>query len=198
MCKPATCLQGLEERFLALIEPKLAAALSQKNGQRVQQLSGMLLGMESTGTIEKLYNTARMVPLQVTVIVTVIITITMKNICFAIISGSGVICDTSQLPPDRPVLIILSIQVTVPLHCFASMPTRLFYALLSQLLLLSQETMLCHSTQRQTCESQSSTKQSRLLTCIMHAIKYMPQHLGCACLVVNRSTLAAEHQHLPL
>lgn len=63
--RPALCLQGLEERFLALIEPKLAAALSQKNGQRVQQLSGMLLGMESTGTIEKLYNTARMAPLQV-------------------------------------------------------------------------------------------------------------------------------------
>ena len=60
-------LQGLEERFLALIEPKMAAALSQKNGQRVQQLSGMLLGMESTGTVEKLYNTARMAPLQVAV-----------------------------------------------------------------------------------------------------------------------------------
>lgn len=57
-------LQGLEERFLALIEPKLAAALSQKNGQRVQQLSGMLLGMQSTSTVEKLYNTARMAPLQ--------------------------------------------------------------------------------------------------------------------------------------
>ena len=63
--RPPLWLQGLEERFLALIEPTLAAALSQKNGQRVQQLSGMLLGMESTGTVEKLYNTARMAPLQV-------------------------------------------------------------------------------------------------------------------------------------
>ncbi len=59
-------LQGLEERFLGLIEPKLAAALSQKNGERVQQLSGMLLGIQCYGTVEKLYNTARMAPLQVT------------------------------------------------------------------------------------------------------------------------------------
>ena len=58
-------LQGLEERFLGLIEPKLAAALSQKNGERVQQLSGMLLGIQCYGTVEKLYNTARMAPLQV-------------------------------------------------------------------------------------------------------------------------------------
>lgn len=57
-------LQGLEERFLGLIEPKLAAALSQKNGERVQQLSGMLLGIQCYGTVEKLYNTARMAPLQ--------------------------------------------------------------------------------------------------------------------------------------
>ena len=67
----ATCidlprgLQGMEERFLGLIEPKLAAALSQKNGERVQQLSGMLLGIQCYGTVEKLYNTARMAPLQV-------------------------------------------------------------------------------------------------------------------------------------
>lgn len=59
------CLQGLEERFLGLVEPKLAAALSQKNGQRVQQLSGMLLAMQSTDTVERLYSTARMAPLQV-------------------------------------------------------------------------------------------------------------------------------------
>ena len=58
-------MQGLEERFLGLIEPKLAAALSQKNGERVQQLSGMLLGIQCYGTVEKLYNTARMAPLQV-------------------------------------------------------------------------------------------------------------------------------------
>lgn len=58
-------MQGLEERFLGLIEPKLAAALSQKNGERVQQLSSMLMGIQCYGTVEKLYNTARMAPLQV-------------------------------------------------------------------------------------------------------------------------------------
>ena len=57
--------QTLEERFLGLIEPKLAAALSQKNGERVQQLSAMLLGIQCYGTVEKLYITARMAPLQV-------------------------------------------------------------------------------------------------------------------------------------
>ncbi|KAL3131897.1 hypothetical protein ABBQ38_007602 [Trebouxia sp. C0009 RCD-2024] len=57
-------LQGLEERFLRLIEPKLAAALSQKNGERVQQLSAMLLGIQCYDTVEKLYITARMAPLQ--------------------------------------------------------------------------------------------------------------------------------------
>ena len=58
-------MQGLEERFLGVIEPKLAAALSQKNGERVQQLSAMLLGIQCYGTVEKLYITARMAPLQV-------------------------------------------------------------------------------------------------------------------------------------
>lgn len=58
-------VQSLEERFLGLIEPKLAAALSQKNGERVQQLSAMLLGIDCYGTVEKLYITARMAPLQV-------------------------------------------------------------------------------------------------------------------------------------
>lgn len=57
-------LQGLEERFLGLIEPKLASALSQKNGERVQQLSTMLLGIQCYNSIEKLYITARMAPLQ--------------------------------------------------------------------------------------------------------------------------------------
>lgn len=58
-------VQSMEERFLGLIEPKLAAALSQKNGERVQQLSAMLLGIQCYGTVEKLYITARMAPLQV-------------------------------------------------------------------------------------------------------------------------------------
>lgn len=57
-------LQGLEERFLGLIEPKLAAAMSQKNGERVQQLSAMLMGIQCYDTVEKLYITARMAPLQ--------------------------------------------------------------------------------------------------------------------------------------
>ena len=58
-------MQSLEDRFLGLIEPKLAAAFSQKNGERVQQLSGMLMSIHCHGTVEKLYNTARMAPLQV-------------------------------------------------------------------------------------------------------------------------------------
>ena len=64
---PSYCvwLQGLEERFLGLIEPKLAAAMSQKNGERVQQLSAMLMGIQCYDTVEKLYITARMAPLQV-------------------------------------------------------------------------------------------------------------------------------------
>ena len=62
-------MQNLEARFLGLIEPKLAAALSQKNGERVQQLCGMLMGIQSYGTVEKLYNTARLAPLQVNALV---------------------------------------------------------------------------------------------------------------------------------
>jgi hypothetical protein len=79
-------LQGLEERFLGLIEPKLAAALSQKNGERVQQLSGMLLGIQCYGTVEKLYNTARMAPLQV-----------FHVHCITYSLGCGASCDSSDI-----------------------------------------------------------------------------------------------------
>lgn len=60
-------LQGLEDRFLGQVEPKLSAAMSQKNGERVQQLSSMLMGIQCYDTVQKLYVTARMAPLQVSI-----------------------------------------------------------------------------------------------------------------------------------
>ncbi|KAK9829565.1 hypothetical protein WJX72_006519 [[Myrmecia] bisecta] len=57
-------LQTLEDRFQALVEPALASALSQRRGDQVQQLSGMLLGIQRYGSLEKLYISARLAPLQ--------------------------------------------------------------------------------------------------------------------------------------
>ena len=58
-------LQALEDRFAALIEPTLAAAMTQRNRERVQKLAAMLVGMGRPEAVERLYNTARLAPLQV-------------------------------------------------------------------------------------------------------------------------------------
>ena len=58
-------LQALEDRFAALIEPTLAAAMTQRSRERVQKLAAMLVGMGRPEAVERLYNTARLAPLQV-------------------------------------------------------------------------------------------------------------------------------------
>ncbi len=62
---PPASLQALEDRFAALIEPKLAAAMTQRNRERVQKLAAMLVDMARPEAVERLYNTARLAPLQV-------------------------------------------------------------------------------------------------------------------------------------
>ena len=62
---PPASLQALEDRFAALIEPKLAAAMTQRNRERVQKLAAMLVDMGRPEAVERLYNTARLAPLQV-------------------------------------------------------------------------------------------------------------------------------------
>eukprot|EP00884_Botryococcus_braunii_P002840 jgi/Botrbrau1/12557/Bobra.0169s0093.1 len=57
-------LTTLEERFQTMVEPQLAGALSQRKGERVQNLTAMLTAIGRTTTVERLYNTARLPPLQ--------------------------------------------------------------------------------------------------------------------------------------
>lgn len=58
-------MQALEDRFQALVEGSLAAAFVARDGDQVQQLTGMLLAISRAGTVEQLYISARLTPLQV-------------------------------------------------------------------------------------------------------------------------------------
>lgn len=57
--------QVLEDRFQGLVEGSLAAAFVARRGEQVQQLVAMMVSIGRSATVEKLYNAARLAPLQV-------------------------------------------------------------------------------------------------------------------------------------
>jgi len=59
--------QVLEDRFQGLVEGSLAGAFAKRRGEDVRQLVAMMVSIGRSGTVEKLYNAARLAPLQVCV-----------------------------------------------------------------------------------------------------------------------------------
>ena len=57
--------QVLEDRFQGLVEGSLASAFAKRRGEDVRQLVAMMVSIGRSGTVEKLYNAARLAPLQV-------------------------------------------------------------------------------------------------------------------------------------
>ena len=55
----------LEDRFQGLVEGSLAGAFAKRRGEDVRQLVAMMVSIGRSGTVEKLYNAARLAPLQV-------------------------------------------------------------------------------------------------------------------------------------
>ena len=55
----------LEDRFQGLVEGSLASAFAKRRGEDVRQLVAMMVSIGRSGTVEKLYNAARLAPLQV-------------------------------------------------------------------------------------------------------------------------------------